>query len=452
MEIKIYNTSSRKIETFEPLKKGVVSMYHCGPTVYDTPHIGNYRTFIFYDLVRRLFEYNGYKIAQAMNITDVDDKTIKRSREEAVDLKTLTSKYEKMFLDGLDALNIKRPEHILRATEYVDEMIRIIGILLEKGVAYKTSDGIYLSIDKVPNYGALAHLDLSKSDQSQERIANDEYDKENPRDFALWKFKTPDDGPVSWQTPFGEGRPGWHIECSAMSMKVLGETIDIHTGGVDLLFPHHTNEIAQSESVTGKQFVRYWMHGAFITVDGEKMAKSKRNFLKLEDLLEQSVSPLAYRYWSLTAHYRSPVNFTWEAIKAAQTALIRMIGIFGTLPNGGVVNMSYKERFNECVNDDLNMPKAIALSWELLKDPVVIDADKRSTLLDFDLVLGLRLDSSPKVASVEIPAEIQALAEARELARSEKDWQKADALRQEIGNRGFVIDDTPNGIVIRQAD
>ncbi len=447
MDITLYNTLSRKEETFKPMKKGEVSMYHCGPTVYDTPHVGNYRTFVMNDLIRRAFEYNGYEVIQAMNVTDVDDKTIKRSQAEGVSRAELTQKYEKLFLEDLESMNILKPEHLIRATDYIPAMVELISTLVDKGVAYKADDGVYMSIDKVKNYGELARLKLPN--ESHERIQNDEYDKENPRDFAVWKFKTPGDADNSWPAPFGEGRPGWHIECSAMAMKVLGETIDIHTGGQDLIFPHHTNEIAQSESATGKQFTRYWLHGAFITTNDEKMAKSKGNIAKLDDLREYSISPLGYRYWLLTAHYRSPANFTVDAVIGAQNALIRLIEAVGSYPEGGSVIDSYKQRFLEAINDDLNLPKAVALAWELVKDSKVSDADKRATLVDFDRVFGLKLADAPKFQEEEIPPEIMALVEAREEARKTKDWEKSDALRGEIEARGFEMQDTPVGIRVR---
>jgi cysteinyl-tRNA synthetase len=418
-------------------------MYHCGPTVYDTPHLGNYRTFIMDDLLRRTFEYNGYEVIQVMNITDVDDKTIKRSHEEKVDLKTITKKYESLFLQGLGSLNVLTPKQIVRATENIPEMIELIDTLLKKNVAYKAEDGIYVSIDKVKNYGKLAGLNIDSS--THERIANDEYDKDNPRDFAIWKFAND----ISWETPFGAGRPGWHIECSAMSMKVLGYTIDIHTGGIDLVFPHHTNEIAQSESATGKQFVHYWLHGGFMNIDSEKMAKSAGNFIKLEDLDHNSISPLAFRYWLLTAHYRSPINFTYEAVQGAQNALVKLMATVGAYPDGGEVISDYKDRFMKFVNDDIDLPQAVALIWDLIKDKDYKPEDKKVTILDFDKVLGLKLDTLPKIDDVEIPEEIQILVEEREHARKDKDWVKADALRDEITARGFTIEDTTTGIKIR---
>ncbi len=452
-EINLYNTLSRRIEVFVPLKKGCVSMYQCGPTVYDTPHIGNYRTFVMNDLIRRMFEYNGYKVKQVMNITDVDDKTIRRSTEEGASLETVTRKYETLFLEGLNSLNVSLPHFVLRATEHIHDMIKLTERLIDVGAAYTAEDGVYMTINKVKNYGALTHLDLSTDDHSAEhhRIANDEYDKDNARDFALWKFKTQADGTNSWPAPFGEGRPGWHIECSAMSMSVLGTTMDIHTGGADLIFPHHTNEIAQSESATGKQFVKYWMHGALMTVGEDKMAKSKGNFVKLETLAERTISPLAYRYWLMTAHYRSPVNFTFEALQGAQNALIRLIKAMTNLPHDGKVNTEYQAQFTGLISDDLDLPRAVALVWDVLKDATLSDADKRATIVDMDKVLGLNLDAVQKIEEEEIPDEIKALAEAREEARRGKEWVKADALRQEIEARGFTVSDTKDGIKIHSA-
>ena len=446
-DIVLYNTLSRRLEKFAPLKTGAVSMYQCGPTVYDTPHIGNYRTYIMDDIIRRVFEYNDYAVTQVMNITDVDDKTIRGSREQGLTLKQLTRKYEGLFMDGLDSLNVLRPQHIMRATEYISTMIDLVQNLLDKGAAYAASDGIYMSIAQMPGYGDLAQLKPTL--ETRERIANDEYDKENPRDFAIWKFRNDNDGDVSWDAPFGAGRPGWHIECSAMSMKILGPTIDIHTGAMDLIFPHHTNEIAQSQASTGQQFVRYWIHGGLMSMNDEKMAKSKKNFVKLEDLIANSVSPLAFRYWLLTAHYRSPLNFTFEAIRGAQNALIRLIKIVGSYPTGGNPIPQYIEQFKAFIDQDLDIPKAVALMWNLIKDTTQNDADKHATLMDFDRVFGLKLASVPKLEQEDIPDEIKALADAREDARQAKDWQKADALRSEIESRGFTVDDTSDGFVIR---
>lgn len=466
--MKIYNTLTGKKEDFQPIKSGAVGIYNCGPTVYDTAHIGNLRTFVMDDIVRRVFEYEKYIVTQVMNITDVDDKTIKRSREENKSLEEVTRHYEDLFLADLHSLNILIPHKVLRATDHIKEMIDMIASLLEKGIAYPTTDGIYFSIGMFPGYGKLANIKLDA--EVRERVAKDEYEKENPRDFALWKFvgKPKASSAVAeedsnnmagsaWQAPFGKGRPGWHIECSAMAMKALGETVDIHTGGSDLLFPHHTNEIAQSEAVTSKKFVNYWMHGAFMNVNDEKMAKSKGNFLKLADIVQADISPLAFRYWLLTSHYRSPVNFSFEAVKAGQNAFIRLIEAFidfSTVPaihddhhhHAHLETVDYKAEFKSAINDDFNMPSAVALIWKLIKDPAVEPMDKSTMLMDFDKVLGLGLAGILAMAKSEtlnevIPPELVALAEAREEARKSKEWDKADALRKEIEERGYEVKD-----------
>jgi cysteinyl-tRNA synthetase len=452
IEIFLHNTLSGKKDLFKPIKAGKVGIYNCGPTVYDSAHIGNLRTFVMDDIVRRVFEYNDFKVTEVMNITDVDDKTIRRSKEENKPLSDLTKHYEKIFLDDIHALNILTPNKLIRATENIGGMISLISKLLEKGFAYKADDGVYMSIEKVKGYGELAHLKLAALKKS--RIANDEYDKESPQDFALWKFEEEE---ISWPAPFGRGRPGWHIECSVMAMKELGETIDIHTGATDLIFPHHTNEIAQSESATGKPFVHYWLHGGFMNVRDEKMSKSKNNFLKLADLEENKISPLAFRYWLLTAHYRSVVNFSLEAVLAAQNAFIRLAEAFIGFKSdkAGVIDGNFQEKFKTAINDDLNMPEAVALTWQLIKDHHLSPADKRATLLDFDRVFGLglsaveKLDDSP--ASIEsLPPDIFALSETRDEARAAKDWQKSDALRKEIESRGYEVKDTDEGSIIKK--
>jgi cysteinyl-tRNA synthetase len=444
-QIFLQNTLGNKKEEFVPLKAGEVSMYSCGPTVYDFAHIGNFRTFILSDILRRTFEYNGYKVDGVMNVTDVDDKTIKRSRAEGISLEALTRKYEDLFFTDLETLNVKKPGKTPRATESIDDMISLIEKMLENGSAYKSSDGIYFDITKSKDYGQLAHLNLENS--TKERIANDEYDKTNPRDFSLWKFYSEEDGDVSYEAPFGKGRPGWHIECSAMSMKNLSETIDIHTGGSDLIFPHHTNEIAQSEAVTGKTFVKYWVHGGFITVDGKKMSKSLGNIFTLETLIEKGFDPLAFRYLTLGTHYGGMLNFTWEALEGAQTALKKLRIKMQEFENEKTENNpakteEYKNQFIESLNDDLNMPQALATVWQVVKDEVLSGGDKKSLLLDFDKVLGLDLE---KIESFEIPENVQNLIKERDLARNNKDFAKSDEIRAEIEKLGFEVKDTPEG-------
>jgi len=462
MSIYIHNTLTGKNEEFIPLENNKVSIYSCGPTVYDSAHIGNFRTFTNNDLVRRVFEYNGYFVKHVMNITDIDDKTIRRSHDEGKTLEQLTRHYETLFLADIHSLNILTPHRVLRATDHIKEMIEMISVLLEKDIGYVSKDGIYFSIGKFPEYGKLAKLKISATDNStlHERIANDEYEKENPRDFALWKFHTEDDGEIKYDAPFGAGRPGWHIECSAMATWALGPSIDIHTGGTDLIFPHHTNEIAQSEACTEKPFVRYWVHTAFMNVNDDKMSKSKGNFFKLADIEEAGISPLAYRYWLLTAHYRSQINFTVDAVKAAQTAFIRFVETFIRLGeiehehiHASANPRDYKAEFLAKINDDFNLPEALALSWELIKDHSVEAHEKVELLLDFDKVFGLGLQAVMEMKKEEkdsIPLEITALAEARELARKSKDFVQADALRKEIESRGYEIKDVDGGFEISQ--
>lgn len=440
MALELYNSLTKKKEVFTPLVPGKVGMYHCGLTVYSAGHIGNFRSFVFNDLLRRSFEYIGYEVNQVMNITDVDDRIVLESQKLGLPFKTFTKKYEDILYEDLQKLNIKVPHTVPHATDYIKEMVDMISVLLEKDIAYVSHDGVYMSISLVKDYGALAGIKLTS--EVKERIQNDKYEKENPRDFALWKFHVESDGEVVWPAPFGDGRPGWHIECSAMATKTLGDTLDIHTGGVDLMFPHHVNEIAQSESATGKKFVNYWMHSAFMNINDEKMSKSLGNFLTISDLEKNQISPLAYRYWLLTSHYRTQVNFTLEAVEAGQNAFIRLAHHITEWGTPGKVSEDYKKMFIEAIEDDIDMPRALALAHELSHDETLSDADKLATILDFDKVFGLGLEV---FTNIVIPEEIIALAEVRELARKEKDFAKSDALRKEIEDRGYILKDTPEG-------
>ncbi|MEN9614464.1 MAG: Cysteine--tRNA ligase [Candidatus Parcubacteria bacterium] len=417
-------------------------MYHCGPTVYDFAHIGNLRTAIFNDLVRRLFEYNDYIVTQVMNITDVDDKTIRASREAGTTLESFTQKFEEKYLADISALNILTPHLLPRATESIEAMIEMIATLLKKGVAYKGADGVYMSISKVKDYGALAGLQNISKEMTLSHNHADEYDKENAQDFALWKFKTEADGAVSWKTPFGEGRPGWHIECSAMAKSALGETIDIHTGGSDLIFPHHTNEIAQSESANEKPFAKFWLHAGFVMIGNSKMSKSLGNFVTLREIEAKNISPLSFRYLTLTSHYQSLLNFTWESLAGADTARQKLSTFFLSLPSGGKINSDYQTRFLALINDNLDMPKAIALVWELVKDEKVSPEDKRATLSDFDRVLGLDLSTETELI---VPEAVSKLVADREMARISKDFARADTLRAQIKAQGYDVKDTANG-------
>ena len=421
-------------------------MYSCGPTVYNYAHIGNHRTNIFNDILKRTLAHNKLKVTHVMNMTDVDDKTIKASQKERISLTELTIKYEEIFLKELEELNIIIPSKVLRATENIEEMILLIKKLIAKKYAYKTSDGIYFSIDKFKSYGNLAQLQKTKKTKS--RIIADEYDKSNPHDFALWKFHTPQDGSTFWEAPFGKGRPGWHIECSAMSTKELGNTIDIHTGGQDLIFPHHTNEIAQSEAATGKKFVKVWMHGAMLTMKEGKMSKSLGNIYYLKDLKEQGFQPMHYRYLCLQTHYRKPLNFTLENLDAAKNAYERLkrkiIEIKQQEHKGLDKRKIYEPQFHHAINDDLNIPKALQVFLTALDD-FDFDPKKKIKLLEhFDSILGLQIADMQEVITL-VPKEVEHLIESRERLRKNKLWAEADIIRQRILEKGYKVTDTSAG-------
>ncbi|MFA6523979.1 MAG: cysteine--tRNA ligase [Candidatus Paceibacterota bacterium] len=448
MSLKFHNTLTREKEKFIPINKGEVKMYSCGPTVYNYPHIGNYRAYIFADILKRVLSYSGYNVKHIMNITDIDDKTIRDSQKEGKSLKEFTEFYTEEFFKDIKSLNILTPTKFTKATDYINEMVGIIKILLEKEIAYKSKDGsIYFDIKKFKNYGKLSNLVLEEQKENAgNRIKTDEYEKENAQDFALWKAWDAKDGDVFWDTELGKGRPGWHIECSAMSMANLGEQIDIHTGGIDNIFPHHENEIAQSEGATEKQFVNYWMHNEWVLVDQKKMAKSFNNFYTLRDLLEKGIDPIAYRFWLLMANYRTRVNFVWEALEGAETALKRLYRLYIELGEPvGNINEEYKKRFKEFVEDDLDTPRALSLLWDLIKDGGVSSADKKATILDFDKVLGLNFEN---IKEEIIPEKIKKLGEEREEARKNKDFKKSDELRDKIISLGYEIKDTPDGVKI----
>ncbi|MFA6404546.1 MAG: cysteine--tRNA ligase [Candidatus Paceibacterota bacterium] len=458
MEIKLYNTLSKEKEVFQPIKPKQVGMYNCGPTVYDRAHIGNLRSYIFADTLRRTFEYFDYKVHQIINITDVghlssdadegEDKMTKALKRENKPLtieamQEVGIKFFDIFVEDLKALNIKLPDEFPKASENIKEDIEIIDLLMKKGIAYQISSGICFDTSLFPTYGKLGNIDV-KSLREGARIASDS-EKRNPTDFLLWKS----DANIGWDSPWGKGFPGWHIECSAMSRKYLGQPFDIHTGGIDHIPVHHNNEIAQSESAYDTQLSNYWMHNEFLIMNEDKMSKSKGNTITVGTLLDKRIPPLAYRYWLLTAHYRSPINFSFEALESAQNALIRLnITVSGYGGQGSIISQ-YKGRFEAFIGNDLDTPQAIALIWELVKDPSHSDADKKSTILDFDRVLGLNLGSALKIISDEnIPEDIVTLSKEREKARNDKDWSKADILRKEIEGKGFNVIDTDSGSVI----
>src|SRR3989344_5789285 len=452
----LHNTLTGKKEEFKPIKKDEVSMYNCGPTVYNHAHIGNLRSYIFADILRRTFEYNGYKVKQVINITDIghlssdgddgEDKMTKALKREGKPL-TLTAMrevadfYFEKFKEDLIALNIELPTEFPFASDHVTEDVALIEKLSEKGFTYKTSDGIYFDISKFPAYGKLGNINLVEKGESRIGV-NPE--KRNSRDFAVWKFNNE----LGYEAPFGKGFPGWHIECSAMSIKYLGPEFDIHTGGIDHIPVHHNNEIAQSVCA-GYPYAHYWMHNAFLTTESEKMAKSGENFITLQTLKEKNIDPLAYRYLLLTAQYSSPLQFSWEALEGAQTALKKLRELMSRMPldtdeSDLKITEEYKKKFNECVNSDLDTPKALALIWEIAKG-TLSQKEKRDLILEFDKVLGLRLD---KIETFEIPENIELLIKNRDKARADEDFTKSDEIRKEIEVLGYEVKDTPEGTVV----
>ncbi len=453
MALKFYNTLTRVKEDFTPIDATEVRMYTCGPTVYDYVHIGNLRSFLFADILRRTLEYGGFKVKQVMNITDIghlssdadsgDDKMTKGLLREGKELtlknmRALAEFYTEKFKENLHELNIQMPEGPYFASDYVKEDIELVKKLEEKGYAYKTSDGIYFDTAKMPDYGILWGGKRT-IDESHARIAENS-EKKNPEDFALWKFNSQ----IGFESPWGTGFPGWHIECSAMGIKFLGEQFDIHTGGIDLIPTHHTNEIAQSECATGKKpFVKFWMHSEFVDTGNERMAKSKGNLLKLESITEKGINPLAYRFWLLMASYRTKVNFVWEALEGAETALKRLYGLYLSLGSEiGQVNPEYQKKFQEFIEDDLDTPRALSLIWDVFKDENISNADKKATILDFDKVFALGFENLKEEI---IPEEVLKLAKEREESRANKDFAKSDELRKEINSLGYEIKDTNEG-------
>jgi len=439
MVLKLYNTLSRKKEIFKPLVKGKVGMYSCGLTVYNYGHIGNYRAFVASDVLKRYLEFKGFKVKKIVNITDVDDKTIKGSKGDGKNLKEFTKKYEKAFFEDEKKLNIEKSWKYPRATEHIKKMVELISKLIDKKIAYKTEDGIYFNIKKFKDYGKLGKLKV-KGLKAGARVSNDEYDKENARDFALWKFWDKNDKDVFWNTKLGKGRPGWHIECSAMSSKYLGQPFDIHTGGIDLIFPHHENEIAQSECAYGKKFVNYWIHNEWIMVDGKKMSKSLGNYYTVRDLTNKGFKALALRYFYLTGHYRSQLNFTIKNLENAQNSFQRLKRIISELKDDRKVNEKYLKMFEEAMDDDLDSVNGLQVLWSLIRDE---KADgKIKTIKKMDEVFGLDLLKKEKI---DIPKEVMELIKEREKARGEKDWLRADELRDEIKKKGFKVDDGSEG-------
>ncbi len=485
MGVKIFNTLSRNLEDLVPLDPAGrrLSMYCCGPTVYDYGHIGNFRTFVFSDLVRRYLEFRGYQVVHVMNITDVEDKIIRRVRETGTTLRAYVSKFEQAFLEDLQTLNCLSPHHVPRATEHIPEMIILIDALMKRGVAYRAPDGsVYFSIEKYRgcgcHYGQLVKLNFDEM-RVGERVASDEYTKDSLADFALWKARVPDDGDVFWPSPWGEGRPGWHIECSAMSMKILGPSFDLHLGGEDLAFPHHEDEIAQSEGAAlqkpGERFVKYWLHAAHLLVEGKKMSKSLGNFFTLRDLLGRGFTGREVRQVLISSHYRETFNFTQGGLDGARTAIGRLDECLGKLdelaasaavataaatasPAGGEVEAGGFDlvgQFTTAMDQDLNVSAGWAVLFDWVKEMNRLLAANRLTPAaaaaalvawqKVDGVLGLG-----RKRGEEAPAEILALLEARQAARKAKDFKKSDAVRDELKAKGWAIEDTPKGPKLRK--
>ncbi len=468
--MKIYNTLTRKKEEFVPLKENQATVYSCGPTVYNYAHIGNLRTYIFMDSLRRVLKYNGYTLKHVMNITDVghlvsdgddgEDKMTKAARSQQKTPWEIASFYTEAFFRDLDRLNIDRPEVIPKATEHIAGMIAFVEELLKRGFAYETSDGIYFDIMKFPGYGKLSRANLEDQQAGARVEVNGE--KRHPADFALWK-KAPKEHIMQWPSPWGMGYPGWHIECSAMSREYLGEVFDIHTGGVDHIPIHHENEIAQSEALTGKPAVRYWMHSEFLLVDNGKMSKSLGNTYTVSDLMEKGYSPMAYRYFCLNGHYRNKLNFTWEGLRSAQVswnrlteALSRHKGAAGQVEAQQL--MQWEASFRAAISDDLNVPLALSVVWNAVRHPVKSDAIYRF-VLDTDRILGLDLEkeaekaerefTQPKESTPALPEEILQLVEARSQAKKEKNFPKADAIRAQLKEMGVTLVDTRDGTKIQ---
>ena len=461
MALRLFNTLTRKKEDFTPIDEGKVKMYNCGPTVYNYPHIGNYRAYLFADLIKRYLRYKGFEVKQVMNLTDVDDKTIRDSQKQGKSLKEFTDFYIEAFFADLDILGIDKAEIYPKATDHINEMLELIKTLMDKGYAYKGDDNsIYFRISEFKGYGKLAHIDM-KGMKSGARVKQDEYEKESASDFALWKAWDADDGDVFWESEFGKGRPGWHIECSAMAMKYLGETFDIHTGGTDNMFPHHENELAQSEAATGKRFVNYWMHCSHLVINGEKMSKSLGNFFTLRDLIDKGYEARAIRFELLSTHYRSQLDFREENLKKIPATLQKFYDFLDRLeeidkPEADAdikkqaesLIVEAKDEFERCMDDDLNISGGLAAVFEfmtginkIMKDIDANDAELIKRTMDgFDSVLGVMQHEK-----ADIPAEILKKAEMREKARKEKDFANADRIRDELEKLGYVIEDTPKG-------
>ena len=453
MDIYFYNTLTKQKDLFKPIEEGKVKIYSCGPTVYKDATIGNMRTNLLNDTLRRVLKYNGYELKHVMNITDVghlvsdgdegEDKMLKSAREEHKSPLEIAEHYTKLFFRDLERLNIETPEVVCKATDHIKEMLEMVQKIMKNGYAYETSTAIYFDVSKLDKYGILSGINLN--DQKAGARVDIDPEKRNPYDFALW-IKAPANHLMKWDSPWGPSYPGWHIECSAMSTKYLGEEFDIHTGGIDLVPTHHENEIAQNKGACGKNPAHYWIHGEYLLINGGKMSKSLGNTYLIDDIIARGYSPLAYRLFNYSCHYRGKLNFTWEGIESANTSLIRLREGYQKHLNGNS-NVSYEiiadmeNRFHQAINDDMNMPLALSVVWEAVKYPE--KSPKIAQLLKkFDTVLGIKID---EVQETKIPQEILDLVEERKQARSDKNWNESDRLRDLIAEKGYVVKDTKDG-------
>ena len=462
MKIYFTNTLTREKQEFVPIDSQEVKIYSCGPTVYKDATIGNLRTNIFQDVLRRVLKYNGYKIKHVMNITDVghlvsdgdegEDKMLKSAREEHKTPMEIAKHYTELFFNDLKDLNIETPEIVCKATDHIKEMIEYVKELVKKGYAYETSTAIYFDISKLDKYPILSNLNLEEQ-KAGARVKVDN-EKKNPYDFALW-IKAPENHLMKWESPWGLSYPGWHIECSAMGQKYLGEQFDIHTGGIDLIPTHHENEIAQSKGKCGKIPARYWLHGEYLLIDGRKMSKSLGNVYLIRDIKQRGYDPIVYKLLCYSCHYRNKLNFTWEAMSSTEKSLEKLRKLYQQHKNGTEILdendnsriTEIEEKFHKAINDDMNMPIALSYVWELSK------FDKKSkeiakVLEKFDTILGIKIDYIPKKENEEIPQEILELLEERKIARQNKDWEKSDKLRDEIQEKGYEVKDTKDGVEV----
>lgn len=460
--LKLFNTLSRNLEEFEPIEEGKVRMYICGPTVWNFAHIGNFRTFIFGDVLRRYLKYSGYDVTHVFNLTDIDDRIINEAAARSISIDEFTAPFIQYFWEDFDALGMERPEFTPRATHHIEEMIDIIAKLLENGHAYESDGSIYYRITAFPDYGKLSKINFSGNiTGGSERIDTDKYEKEDARDFALWKLVGEDEEP-GWDASFGRGRPGWHIECSAMSMKYLGETFDLHAGGMDLQFPHHENEIAQSEGSTGKLFSKYWVHSEFLKIDDVTMSKSKGNFFTFRDLREQGFSALAIRYLLLSVPYTKQLNFTFEGLHGAETTVERLRNFYLSVTNSvvvegdghGILEMTTAARdaFRAAMDDDLNTAAALAAVHNLVRDVNTFLASDQFTEAEKGEVIGI-IGEFNSVLGIfdtadvsDLDADIEALVQEREAARRERNFARSDELRDQLAEMGIILEDTKDGV------